>query len=63
MKKQEIFEMPDFEYTPQGFEELKKALKEGKIVRNPFAKYYSEKVEVTVAREIVPVRSAHMFKT
>ena len=48
MDKPEIIEMPNFEYTPQGFGELKAALKEGKIVRNPFAKYYGEKVEVTV---------------
>ena len=48
MDKPEILEMPNFEYTPQGFRELKAALKEGKIVRNPFARFYGEKVEVTV---------------
>ena len=48
MKKPEIIEMPNFEYTPQGFIELKKALKDGKIVKNPFAKFYKDKIEVTV---------------
>lgn len=48
MENQEIFEFTNFEYTPQGFMELKKLLKEGKIVRNPFAKHFGEKVEVTV---------------
>ena len=48
MKKTDIIEIPNFEYTPQGFEELKKALKEGNIVRNPFAKFYSDKIEITV---------------
>jgi len=43
--------MPNFEYTPQGFGELKTALKDGKIVRNPFAKYYGEKVVVTVLQD------------
>ena len=51
MKQSEIIEMPNFEYTPQGFIELKKVLKKGKAVRNPFAKYYSEKVEVTVKKD------------
>jgi len=51
MDKPEIIEMPNFENTPQGFGELKTALKEGKIVRNPFAKYYGEKVEVTVIQD------------
>jgi hypothetical protein len=50
MENQEIVELTNFEYTPQGFMELKKVLKEGKIVRNPFAKYYGEKVEVTVTQ-------------
>jgi len=51
MDKSEILEMPNFEYTLQGFGELKATLKEGKIVRNPFAKFYGEKVEVTVIQE------------
>ena len=51
MKKQEILEMPNFQYTPHGFEELKAVLKEGKTVRNPFAKYYNKKVEVTVVQD------------
>ena len=51
MDKREILEMPNFEYTPLGFKELKEALKEGKIVRNPFAKFYGEKVEVTVIQD------------
>ena len=50
MDKPEIIEMPNFEYTLQGFSELKTLLKEGKIVRNPFAKYFSEKVEVAVIK-------------
>jgi hypothetical protein len=50
MDKLEILEMPNFEYTQQGFLELKTALKEGKIIRNPFVKYYGEKVEVTVIK-------------
>ena len=51
MGKPEILEMPNFEYTQQGFGELKAALKEGKTVRNPFAKFYGEKVEVTVIQD------------
>jgi len=46
--KPEVLELPNFEYNSQGFRELKAALKEGKIVRNPFAKFYGEKVEVNV---------------
>jgi len=49
--KPEIIEIPNFEYTPQGFKKLKAMLKEGKIVRNPFAKYYGKKVEVTVLQD------------
>ena len=48
MEKPEILEIPNFTYTTQGFGELKAALKEGKTIRNPFAKFYCEKVEVTV---------------
>ena len=51
MDRPEILEMPNFDYTPQGFGELKAALKDGKIVKNPFAKYYNEKVEVTVIQD------------
>ena len=51
MDKPEIFEIPNFKYTPQGFGELKAVLKEGKTVRNPFAKFYNEKVEVTVIQD------------
>ena len=51
MDKPEIYEIPNFKYTPQGFGELKTALKEGKTVRNPFAIFYGEKVEVTVTQE------------
>ena len=51
MDKLKILEMPNFEYTPKGFGELKAALKTGKIVRNPFAKFYGEKVEVSVIEE------------
>ena len=51
MDKTEILEMPNFEYTPQGFGALKTALKDGKIIRNPFAKFYCEKVEVTVIQD------------
>ena len=59
MDKLEIHEMPNFEYTPKGFEELKTALREGKIVRNPFTKLYGEKVEVTV----VPDTETEQFST
>ena len=59
MDKPEILEMPDFEYTPQGFGELKAALKEGKIVRNPFAKFYGEKVEVTVIQDMEAAQSGN----
>ena len=52
MDKPEILELPHFEYTPQGFNELKTVLKEGKIVRNPFAKFYDEKVEVNVVSDV-----------
>ena len=48
MDKPEIYEIPNFKYTQQGFGELKAALKEEKTVRNPFAKFYGEKAEVTV---------------
>lgn len=51
MKKIEIVEMPNFEYTPQGFKELKTVLKARKIIKNPFAKFYSEKIEVTVVQD------------
>jgi len=51
MDKPEIYEMPNFQYTPQGFGELKAVLKEGKTVRNPFAMFYAEKVEVTVIQD------------
>lgn len=51
MDKTEILEMPNFEYTPQGFKDLKTLLKAGKIVRNPFAKFYGNKVEVTVVQD------------
>ena len=52
MEKQKILELPDFEYTPQGFKELMAMLKEGKTVRNPFSKFYSEKIEVNVIKDI-----------
>lgn len=48
MGKIDIIDIPDFDYTPQSFEALKNALKAGKTVRNPFAKFYSEKIEVNV---------------
>ena len=51
MDKPEILEMPSFDYTPQSFGELKAALKEGKVIRNPFAKFYGEKVEVTIIQD------------
>ena len=51
MDKQEILELPDFEYTPQGFSNLKAVLKEGKTVRNPFSKFYSEKIEVNIIKD------------
>jgi hypothetical protein len=51
MDKPEILELPNFEYTPQGFSELKATLKEGKTVRNPFAKFYGKKVEVNVIKD------------
>jgi len=57
MDKPEILEMPNFEYNQQGFIELQAALKEGKIVRNPFARFYSEKVEVTVIQDKGPARN------
>ena len=57
MDKTEILEMPNFEYTQQGFIELQAALKEGKIVRNPFARFYTEKVEVTVIQDTVTAQS------
>jgi hypothetical protein len=51
MDKIEIIDLPDFEYTPQGIEELKTVLKAGKAVRNPFAKYYNTEVSITVVQE------------
>ena len=59
MDKLEIHEMPNFEYTPKCFGELKTALKERKIVRNPFAKFYGEKVEITV----IPDTETEQFST
>ena len=51
MSRQEIVEMPNFTYTSQDFNELKMILKEGNVVRNPFARYYAEKVEVSVIND------------
>ena len=48
MDKPKILELPNFEYTSLGFRELKAILKEGETVRNPFAKFYCDKVEVNV---------------
>ena len=50
--KQEILELPDFEYTPQDFNELMAVLIEGKTVRNPFSKFYNEKIEVNVIKDM-----------
>ena len=61
MDKFEVFEMPCFEYTPQGFEELKAALKQRKIVRNPFSKFYCERVEVNVIQD-KELKKAHTNK-
>jgi hypothetical protein len=51
VSKPEILELPNFEYTPQGVRELKAALKEGNTVRNPFARFYGEKVEVNIIQD------------
>ena len=51
MSRPEIVEMPNFKYTSQDFNELKAMLKDGNVVRNPFARYYAEKVEVTVIND------------
>ena len=51
MDKPEILELPNFEYTAQGFKELKAALKEGKTVRNPFSKFYGENVEINIIND------------
>ena len=51
MEKLEILDIPNFEYSPQGFEQLKTILKAGGIVRNPFAKFYGDRVEVTVVQD------------
>ena len=58
MDKPEVIEMQNFEYTPKGFKELKAALKEGKMVKNPFAKFYGEKVEVIVKQEVKTEKSS-----
>ena len=69
MNQTEIIEMPNFDYTPQSFGELKMILKEGKIVRNPFAKFYGEKVEVTIlqgseqSKDVKDNLSPYMRKT
>ena len=52
-----VINIQNFEYTQQGFMELQAALKEGKIVRNPFARFYTEKVEVTVIQDTVAAQS------
>ena len=51
MKKAEVCELPNFEYTPKGFSELKAALKSGKIVKNPFAKFYGNRVKVNIIQD------------
>jgi hypothetical protein len=51
MTKKEVVELPDFEYSPKGFSELKTALKAGKLVRNPFARFYGEDVKISVKQD------------
>ena len=63
MDKIEILEIPNFEYTPQGFKELTAVLKEGKALRNPFAKFYGEKVEVVIDNAIINNKEDNQFKT
>jgi len=52
MEKQEVLELPNFKCTSQGLNELMAALKEGKTIRNPFSKLYSEKIEVNVIKDM-----------
>jgi hypothetical protein len=52
MSKDNIVEMNDFEYTAEWFEKLKRTLKEGRVVRNPFAKFYNEGVSVTIVKDM-----------
>lgn len=40
--------MNDFELTPESFRKLKETLKEGKVVRNPFAKFFGEGNTTTI---------------
>jgi hypothetical protein len=52
MNKSNVTEMRDFEYTPEWFGKLKSALKEGQVVRNPFAKFYSEGASVAIIKDM-----------
>jgi hypothetical protein len=52
MSKDSIVEMNDFEYTAEWFEKLKRTLKEGQAVRNPFAKFYCEGASVTIIKDM-----------
>jgi hypothetical protein len=50
MENKEVAEMPDFTFTPEGFRKLESVLKAGKIVRNPFPKFYGNGATVTVIK-------------
>jgi hypothetical protein len=52
MSKDSIVEMNDFEYTAEWFEKLKRTLKEGRVVRNPFAKFHNEGASVTIIKDM-----------
>jgi hypothetical protein len=47
----EIVELPNFEYNQKGFKELQATLKRGKAVRNPFAQFYDEDVEINILQD------------
>lgn len=55
MNNDEIVELPDFEYTAEGLKKLKDILKSGKMVRNPFAQFYNDKIEVNIIQNVSAV--------
>jgi len=51
MKQDNIVEINDFELTQESFLKLKKMLKAGKVVRNPFAKFFDDGNTTTIITE------------
>ncbi|MCL2046845.1 MAG: hypothetical protein FWG88_10740 [Oscillospiraceae bacterium] len=53
MRIKDKYEIPDFDYTSEGFTALEKALKDGKIVKNPFAKFYNKNNEISIVQDTI----------